>query len=453
MWVTGKVTSSTAKLSRSGTTRQSTPGPTRMGRSMAREGLNGLMVLCMTGSSATTMLKVKAPSHGRTDVSTRASGLIIVPRRKVPPQIFVSHIFEELCIEDVVQVLQLHRKTFEIGEIYQRVLRFALRRLAFGLGRCKTSLKTWLQIFEAVKAGNFQSNCADLQRLNGLISFKHTRYCTERGDYVEPLPWSFRVGSVEPFIRFLWRECTASTSPFPSIRAATFVEVLGGEKKTILQRRPLAIIALDATYCENGVKDEFFNMATLLLLDDLKVALLLAWAVDIQENEGFFAMVFIGNHLVEVMNYASKIFEAPPWTWKENELTHWFGFDMTKVASFEDKIEILEKFPRINSAIQTALFRDLERFVRHMHNLRMHGEGRYEWPDGRAYEGQYMNDLKEGEGTFLWADGRKFTGQWKDGKQHGVGVFRTAHGDQRTGEWREGVRVCWVDEAPNNVQA
>lgn len=46
----------------------------------------------------------------------------------------------------------------------------------------------------------------------------------------------------------------------------------------------MAIIALDATYCENGVKDEFFNMATLLLLDDLKVALLLAWAVDIQEK-------------------------------------------------------------------------------------------------------------------------------------------------------------------------
>lgn len=454
----------------------------------------------------------------------------------VPPQIFVSHIFEELCIEDVVQVLQLHRKTFEIGEFYQRVLRFALRRLAFGLGRCKTSLKTWLQIFEALKAGNFESNCADLQRLNGLISFKHTRYCTERGDYVQPLPWSFRAGSVEPFIRFLWRECTASTSPFPSIRAATFVEVLGGEKKTILQR-PLAIIALDATYCENGVKDEFFNMATLLLLDDLKVALLLAWAVDIQEklvfillnvevrlmrrlfyfgnrfqmkgietaivkktcrfffkrpicravncrNEGFFAIVLIGNQLVEVMNYASKIFEAPAWTWKGNELAHWFGFDMTKVASFEDKIEILEKFPRINSAIQTALFRDLERFVRHMHNLRpgfsvsqaerwkktaspnpshcgpyevsrqvkdvmstvsvsgrfmpfmmfavqsvfatcslqfvlrhsslpmshvvcvikcvcpvsgMHGEGRYEWPDGRAYEGmlwQFIQSFK-----------------------------------------------------------
>ena len=86
-------------------------------------------------------------------------------------------------------------------------------------------------------------------------------------------------------------------------------------------------------------------------------------------NEGFFAIVLIGNQLVEVMNYGSKIFEAPAWTWKGNELTHWFGFDMTKVASFEDKIETLEKFPRINSAIQSAAFRDLERFERHMHNL------------------------------------------------------------------------------------
>ena len=186
----------------------------------------------------------------------------------VPPQIFVSHIFEELCIEDVVQVLQLHRKTFEIGEFYHSVVRFALHRLAFGFDRCKTSLKTWLQIFEAVKAGNFESNCADLQRLNGLISFKHTRYCSETRDYVEPLPWSFRAGSVEPFIRFLWRECTAGTSPYPSIRAATFVEMVGGPN-SILQTRPLAIIALDATYCENGPKDEFFNMAALLLLDDL----------------------------------------------------------------------------------------------------------------------------------------------------------------------------------------
>lgn len=79
--------------------------------------------------------------------------------------------------------------------------------------------------------------------------------------------------------------------------------------------------------------------------------------------------MLIGNQLVEVMNYASKIFEAPAWTWKGNELTHWFGFDMTKVASCDDKIETFEKFPRINSASKSALFRDLEHFVRHMHNL------------------------------------------------------------------------------------
>lgn len=46
----------------------------------------------------------------------------------------------------------------------------------------------------------------------------------------------------------------------------------------------------------------------------------------------------------------------------------------------------------------------------------MHGSGRCEWPDGSAYEGQYVNDLKvglscgvpspkDGEGSFFWADG------------------------------------------------
>jgi len=77
----------------------------------------------------------------------------------------------------------------------------------------------------------------------------------------------------------------------------------------------------------------------------------------------------------------------------------------------------------------------------------MHGRGRYEWADGRIYDGEYIDDLKDGEGTFHWADGRRFHGQWKDGKQHGVGVFRAAHGEQRTGQWREGVRQCWLEEA------
>ena len=46
----------------------------------------------------------------------------------------------------------------------------------------------------------------------------------------------------------------------------------------------------------------------------------------------------------------------------------------------------------------------------------MHGRGVFTWPDGRKYEGEYVNDKKHGEGVFTWPDGRKYVGGWYDGK-------------------------------------
>ena len=34
----------------------------------------------------------------------------------------------------------------------------------------------------------------------------------------------------------------------------------------------------------------------------------------------------------------------------------------------------------------------------------MHGRGLYTWPDGRKYEGQYIEDKKEGEGEYIWVN-------------------------------------------------
>jgi hypothetical protein len=42
----------------------------------------------------------------------------------------------------------------------------------------------------------------------------------------------------------------------------------------------------------------------------------------------------------------------------------------------------------------------------------MNGYGRYEWPDGRVYEGDYVNDKKEGQGIFTRLDGKKYEGAW-----------------------------------------
>ena len=75
----------------------------------------------------------------------------------------------------------------------------------------------------------------------------------------------------------------------------------------------------------------------------------------------------------------------------------------------------------------------------------MHGFGQMTWPDGRQYEGEFYNDVKQGQGTFQWADGRIYSGQWFKGKQHGQGVITSQqNGDPRMGLWQEGKRVKWL---------
>lgn len=57
----------------------------------------------------------------------------------------------------------------------------------------------------------------------------------------------------------------------------------------------------------------------------------------------------------------------------------------------------------------------------------MEGSGTFSWPDGRKYEGDYVDDKKEGQGIFYWPDGRKYEGGWKNGKQHGKGYYTSAN--------------------------
>jgi hypothetical protein len=42
----------------------------------------------------------------------------------------------------------------------------------------------------------------------------------------------------------------------------------------------------------------------------------------------------------------------------------------------------------------------------------MHGKGVFKWPDGRVYEGDYVNDKKHGIGKVTWPDGRVYEGEW-----------------------------------------
>ena len=81
----------------------------------------------------------------------------------------------------------------------------------------------------------------------------------------------------------------------------------------------------------------------------------------------------------------------------------------------------------------------------------MDGAGIFTWPDGRKYDGQYLDDKKHGYGIFEWPDGRKYKGNWINGKQHGRGIYVANNGMEREGEWNEGKRMRWITGIENDV--
>lgn len=46
----------------------------------------------------------------------------------------------------------------------------------------------------------------------------------------------------------------------------------------------------------------------------------------------------------------------------------------------------------------------------------MHGYGVYTFADGRRYEGEYRNNMKNGYGVYTWSQGTRWEGEWVDGK-------------------------------------
>ena len=70
----------------------------------------------------------------------------------------------------------------------------------------------------------------------------------------------------------------------------------------------------------------------------------------------------------------------------------------------------------------------------------MHGRGRYEWKDGRFYEGDWLNGKMHGRGTYIWTDGRKYEGEYHEDKKEGEGIFEWPDGKRYEGSWKDGIQ-------------
>jgi 1-phosphatidylinositol-4-phosphate 5-kinase len=53
----------------------------------------------------------------------------------------------------------------------------------------------------------------------------------------------------------------------------------------------------------------------------------------------------------------------------------------------------------------------------------MQGQGKYCWPTGQTYEGEFVNNLKHGSGMWIDNEGNSYLGEWKLGEAFGFGVY------------------------------
>ena len=69
----------------------------------------------------------------------------------------------------------------------------------------------------------------------------------------------------------------------------------------------------------------------------------------------------------------------------------------------------------------------------------MQGRGRYEWVDGKTYEGEWDKDEMHGSGVYILPEGRKYVGEFVRGKKQGYGRMEELEGEY-VGRWAAGLK-------------
>ncbi|CAE8621865.1 unnamed protein product [Polarella glacialis] len=243
-----------------------------------------------------------------------------------------------LCVEDCARALPLCRHVLAILGPGRSALAFARTRPQSH--PAVLTLEAWSQLYESCAA--LAEQCG-LQRdmLGHLLSYRYGTFDSENAQRL--FGWSYKPGSEAQFMSFLWQEMMPGSLLSDPLRRglshATYVKRVGSDNNNIdtvfHAPQPIAVLAMDAVYHDGKpTRDEFFHLASLLVLDDGQVAFLLAFADDFEVLKFFQGLIFIGNHLCEVMAAASSLFGCPPWSVRGGELL-WFGLDIAEEGGSE----------------------------------------------------------------------------------------------------------------------
>ena len=68
------------------------------------------------------------------------------------------------------------------------------------------------------------------------------------------------------------------------------------------------------------------------------------------------------------------------------------------------------------------------------------GRGKFTYPHGEKYEGDWVKGKYHGQGTMTFPDGSMYEGEFKDGEYNGQGIMTLPDGDKYVGEFKDGKR-------------
>merc|ERR1712029_938604 len=72
------------------------------------------------------------------------------------------------------------------------------------------------------------------------------------------------------------------------------------------------------------------------------------------------------------------------------------------------------------------------------------GKGTYKYKDdGGVYEGDWVNGIKQGSGVYTFGSGDVFTGTYDNNVRHGEGKLVKADGEERSENWEEGKLISF----------
>lgn len=78
------------------------------------------------------------------------------------------------------------------------------------------------------------------------------------------------------------------------------------------------------------------------------------------------------------------------------------------------------------------------RYIGKWHQGKRHGYGKYVFPNGDVFEGEWKMDVRNGKGKITYInDHSVYVGDWKNGKKDGQGVYKFKNGAQYHGKYTQ----------------